>query len=173
MCKSVDMYLHHRTGVFKCPKSLRYQFTDQWKVKTSNLCCHELKKKPAQKWAKENGRTIVMTGMLAEEGGSRMKMKGQCIFTDSKGNIYKFHPFMKVDKEWEQWFINKYQIKLCKLYYPPYNFTRTGCKGCPFNKTIQKELDTLYKYFPAEARQCEYIWKPIYEEYRRLGYRLK
>lgn len=27
------------------------------------------------------------------------------------------------------------------------------------------------KYFPAERKQCEYIWKPIYEEYRRIGYR--
>ena len=26
---------------------------------------------------------------------------------------------------------------------------------------------------PNERKQCEYIWKPVYEEYRRLGYRLK
>lgn len=82
-----------------------------------------------------------------------------------------FQPLVPVTKEWEDWFINEYDIKLCKLYYPPYNFNRTGCKGCPFNINIQRELDTLDKFFPNERKQCELIWKPIYEEYRRIGYR--
>ena len=36
-----------------------------------------------------------------------------------------------------------------------------------------EELDTLEKYFPNERKQCEIIWKPVYDEYRRIGYRLK
>ena len=28
-------------------------------------------------------------------------------------------------------------------------------------------------YMPNERKQCELIWKPVYEEYRRLNYRLK
>lgn len=27
--------------------------------------------------------------------------------------------------------------------------------------------------FPNERKQCEIIWKPVYAEYRRLGYRLR
>ena len=30
----------------------------------------------------------------------------------------------------------------------------------------------LEKYLPNEKKQCEIIWKPIYEEYRRINYRL-
>ena len=26
---------------------------------------------------------------------------------------------------------------------------------------------------PNERKQCEIIWKPIYDEYRRINYRLK
>ncbi len=78
-----------------------------------------------------------------------------------------------VTKEWENWFISEYNIRICDIYYPPYNFERTGCKGCPFNIHLQKELDVLEKYFPDEKKQCEIIWKPVYDEYRRLGYRLK
>lgn len=37
----------------------------------------------------------------------------------------------------------------------------------------QKELDTLEQFFPEERKQCELIWKPLYDEYRRIGYRLK
>lgn len=42
-----------------------------------------------------------------------------------------------------------------------------------FNIHLQKELDVLEKYFPTERKQCEIIWKPVYDEYRRIGYRLK
>lgn len=30
----------------------------------------------------------------------------------------------------------------------------------------------MEKYLPGERAQCEAIWKPVYDEYRRLGYRL-
>lgn len=80
---------------------------------------------------------------------------------------------MAVTKEWEDWFIEEYHVEIPALYYPPYNFERTGCKGCPFAMHLQNELDTLEKFFPAERKQCEAIWKPVYDEYRRLGYRLK
>lgn len=78
-----------------------------------------------------------------------------------------------MSKDWENWFIDKYNIALPIVYYPPYNFSRTGCKGCPFAIYLQKELDVLQEYFPSERKQCEAIWAPVYAEYRRLGYRLK
>ena len=80
---------------------------------------------------------------------------------------------VKLTKFWEDWFIDKYNVDICKIYLPPYNFKRTGCKGCPFNTDLQDALDVLEKFFPNERKQCEYIWKPIYDEYRRIGYRLR
>ena len=77
-----------------------------------------------------------------------------------------------IDKKIEK-YVKTHDIKLCKLYYPPYDFYRIGCKGCPFNQNIQKELDIVQKFFPKERAQCERIWKPVYDEYRRIGYRLK
>ena len=75
--------------------------------------------------------------------------------------------------EWEEWFIREYSVEICGIYNPPYNFDRTGCKGCPFNIHIQRDLETLEKYFPVERKQCEAIWKPVYELYRKMHYRLK
>lgn len=37
----------------------------------------------------------------------------------------------------------------------------------------KEELEVMELYLPAERRQCEILWKPVYEEYRRIGYRLK
>ena len=30
----------------------------------------------------------------------------------------------------------------------------------------------MEQFSPAERRQVEMIWKPVYDEYRRIGYRL-
>lgn len=150
-----------------CPKILRYQFTPEFNLKVSKKCCDELKKKPLKKWMKEHHKTFCITGMIREEGGARNNIS--CINVNQK----KFHPLAPITKDWEDWFIDKYNIKICDIYKEPYNFTRTGCKGCPFSLHLQKELDTLEKYFPNERKQCEIIWKSVYDEYRRLGYRLK
>ena len=141
-------YWHTRT----CPKKLMYQFTEENKLRISDICCVKMKEEPK------------------EEGGRRTQ--STCLQFRGK-NLKKFQPLVPVTKEWEEWLISEYNIKICDIYYSPYNFDRTGCKGCPFNIHLQKELDVLEKYFPAERKQCEIIWKPVYDEYRRLRYRLK
>ena len=167
---AMKKYLAEKKDRFTCPKILRYQFTDDFKLKVSNYCCREMKKKPSHQWQRENKRPITITGMTREEGGARNHI--DCIVS-KKDKVVKFHPLSKVDSDWENWFIDKYHIQLCKLYYEPYNFERTGCKGCPFNPNLQEQLTIMEKYMPNERRQCEIIWKPVYDEYRRIGYRLK
>ena len=155
----------------KCPSKLMYLFSDENNLKISAKCCDILKKHPAKKWAKENNKFNSMTGIMSDEGGQRA-ISGRCQVL-SKGKL-RFNPLIKCTKEWEQWFIDKYNIKLCDLYYPPYNFQRTGCKGCPYALTLGEQLDAMTKYgMDNERKQCESIWKPIYQEYRRIGYRLE
>lgn len=153
------------------PNSLKYQMEQPPTFKISDQCCYRMKKLPVKEWQKTSGKTITITGMRASEGGMRTQIG--CILTDKNGKLQKFHPLVKVDDEWEKWFIKKYNIKLCELYYPPYNFERTGCKGCCFALGLQEQLDTMEKLMPNERKQCEIIWKPVYAEYRRIGYRLK
>lgn len=156
---------------FQCPKSLLYQYEDTFEIKISDKCCYKLKKEPIHKWEKANNKPIAITGMRKEEGGQRANI-ASCIIT-RKSKVVKFHPLLVVDEEFEDWFIKKYNVQLCKLYYPPYNFDRTGCKGCPFALKLQEQLDVMEKLMPNELNQCEMIWKPVYSEYRRIGYRLK
>lgn len=155
---------------FRFPKTLLYQFEEKGRYNYSNLCCQELKKKPAHQWSVKNKRPIIITGMLNEEGGNRARLG--CVITDKKGKMKKFHPLIKVTGEWEDEFIKQNGISLCRLYKPPFGFKRTGCKGCPFSLDLQEQLTTMEIYLPAEKKQCEMIWKPVYDEYRRIGYRL-
>ena len=154
---------------FQCPDKLRYQFTPEFKLKCSKHCCDELKKKTAKNYEKESGKKIVLTGMRAEEGGSRANINCTAF---AEGKLKKFHPLLVITEEFEEWFIKTRNVKLFELYYPPYNFERTGCKGCPYNMNLQSYLDTLAILLPEERKQCEIIWKPVYDEYRRIGFRL-
>lgn len=153
-----------------CPKILMYQFTESNKLKISDKCCVKLKEEPLINWSRNNKKGIAIIGIMQEEGGRRTQ--STCLRFSGK-KLKKFQPLVPITKDWEEWFIKTYNIKICDIYKEPYNFKRTGCKGCPFAINIQNELDTLQKYFPNERKQCEIIWKPVYEEYRRLGYRLK
>lgn len=170
--KTVQRYLcpaESRAG-WGCPKVLKYQFRDDFDLKLSDKCCDNLKKQPLKNWEKKNNKRISIVGIRREEGGQRNRAK--CLaFTG--GQLKQFHPLSVVTDEWEDWFIDKFGIELCEIYKEPYNFKRTGCKGCPFALDLQHELDVLQEFFPNERKQCEIIWKPVYDEYRRLGYRLK
>ncbi len=153
-----------------CPKCLKYQFTEDFKMNISDMCCVKLKEEPIEKWKKENDKPYGIVGIMRDEGGRRTT--AQCLaFRGNK--LKKFQPLVLVTKAWEEWFINEYKVDISDIYKPPYNLPRTGCKGCPFALNLQKELDMLQKFFPAERKQCEIIWKPVYDEYRRIGYRLK
>lgn len=131
--KKMKTYLSETGSRYECPKMLKYQFTDEFKMKISPECCNELKKKPVKKWQKENKKPINITGMQREEGGERTHI--DCIMVKN-GKMVKFHPLAKVSGEWEDWLIKEHNIKLCKLYEEPYSFYRTGCKGCPFSLSL-------------------------------------
>lgn len=172
----IQHYLHINTDGINwasqnsCPAILKYQFTPEFQMKISDLCCKRMKEEPLDKWQKENNKPYAIIGIMASEAGRRMNAK--CLAFRAK-KFKAFQPLAPMTKEWEDWFIEEYKINICDIYKPPYNFYRTGCKGCPFAVNLQQELDTLEKFFPAERKQCEFIWKPVYDEYRRLGYRLK
>lgn len=169
MPKYVSNYIS-RGKKFGCPIKLLYQFEKDFCLKISDLCCHKLKKDVAKKWFKENNKQITLTGMRNEEGGQRAN-KGCTVFRN--GKLLKFHPLMTMKENFVDIFVLKNNIKLCKLYYQPYNFKRTGCKGCPFSLDLQEQLDVMEHLLPKERKQCEAIWKPVYDEYRRIGYRLR
>lgn len=156
---------------FGCPKILLYQFQPDFKLKLSKKCCDKIKKNPLHKWQKENNKPYGIVGIMRDEGGSRLN--SHCLAFQANGKLKNFQPLVAVTKDWEEWFIDKYKIDISDVYKPPYNFDRTGCKGCPYNLNLQDALDTLEKFFPNERKQCEVIWKPVYDEYRRLGYRLR
>lgn len=175
-CDSVLQYLGERIDKKpwgsrdSCPDILKYQFTTDCKLNISDVCCVRMKEEPLDNWAKQNNRHYGIVGIMRTEGGRR-KIAECMAFRGNR--LWHFQPLAPLTKEWEEWFVDTYQVKICEIYKDPYNFPRTGCKGCPFARYLQHELDILEQFFPNERKQCEIIWKPVYDEYRRLGYRLR
>lgn len=175
MCKTVLNYLGQGDKKdFLCPERLKYNFTQAFTLKVSDKCCKKLKKEPAHKWALEHNKPITITGIRQGEGGLRTSMQGCAVFYDSDCKaLKKFHPLFPCDDNFVNEFIRQNNIELCKLYYAPYNFKRTGCVCCPFSMDLQRQLDLLATYLPAERKKAELIWRKVYAEYRRIGYRLR
>lgn len=155
---------------YGCPAILKYQFSKDFNLKISDKCCRRLKEDPLKEWQKENNKPYGILGLMREEGGRR---ENAVCLAFNGDDLKNFQPLVAITKEWEEWFIKAYNVKICAIYYPPYSLKRTGCKGCPFAPDLQSQLDMFEKFFPNERKQCEIIWKPVYDEYRRLGYRLK
>ena len=153
-----------------CPKVLQDMFNKPLPFKISEKCCYKFKKEPFALYEKESGRHIGLTGMRRAEKGLREQLK--CLVFDGD-KLHRFHPLAPVEDDFIEWVVKEYNIRLCVLYYAPYGFKRTGCVGCPYARDLQEELDLLEKLLPNEKVKCEYLWKPVYTEYRRRGYRLR
>lgn len=174
--KTVRAYINGKKpngekSFIKCPNILKYQFTNLCNLKISEKCCDKLKKEVANRYQKQNKKNITIIGTRIAEGGTRRVHK-ECAVFDRNNNLKIFKPINPCNDEWCEWFIEKYNIKLCKLYYPPFNFKRTGCAGCPFALELQDQLNVMRRLLPIDYERSMYIWKPVYDEYRRLNYRL-
>lgn len=169
--KSVAHYLSDEFhSSYSCPKILRYQFSQYFTMKVSSKCCDRLKKEVSKKWQEENKIAWAITGIRMAEGGLR-GIHGGCMTTIKRG-LYKFHPLKPLDDKFIQDFIDHFKIHICKLYHEPFNFKRTGCIGCPFNVNLEQDLKLFLEYMPQTAKRAYLIWKDVYEEYARIGYRL-
>lgn len=165
-------FWEEENGYQLCPKVLMYQISPDFTMNISHRCCYEFKKKPIAEYQKLSGRKITITGMMKSEGGQRTTL--QCIVTDSKsGKVKKFHPMSVLTKEFEDWYIKRQSIKLCLKIKAVWAATAT-CAGKIKRRIIKfAQLDTLERLIPSEKKNCEYLWKPVYDEYRRIGYRLR
>lgn len=168
--KSVEFILTRRNE--KISDKLKPMFRDGFKdFIISDKCCLLRKEKPLNEWMKKNAKTIMIVGLVGGEGGRR-DMHQSCFVSYGKKRKH-FYPLRKVNPQWVDEFVRRYHIELCDLYHHPYNFKRTGCKGCPFNPQLGKELKVLEELCPIERKQCELIFGKVYDLYRSLDYRLK
>lgn len=165
-----------KSSKFFCSLMYRYQFSPDFKLKCSAKCCKYLKKGVAKRWEKENGRSIPIVGIRADEGGVRSLMYNKeggnrCIWYDKDGKANKFAPLMPMTDAFINYVVEEHNIELSPLYSPPYNFDRTGCRGCPFapRPILVQNLEVMKQYLPIDFKAAIKLWEPVYREYIRIS----
>lgn len=156
---------------YSIPEKLKFQFTPEY-AKTHNFsdkCCLMFKKGVLREYEVKSGRINALTGMRKAEGGNRNNLA--CI-TEGKNGKH-FNILAPLNDDFIEWFIKKYDIKLCELYYEPFNFKRTGCLSCPFALDLEEQMLKLKMYDKKTYKQANYLWGEVFEEYKKIDYRLK
>lgn len=136
-------------------------------INVSSLCCDYLKKKPFNKYAKQNDIKGYITGERMAEGGvrslnakKRVNSGGQ-LCTKTKGNhIIKLPIIDWTDEDIEN-FIVEYHVPLSKAY-TEYGLKRTGCFCCPFSLEVDQNLKMLYEKEPKKYKASLFWLKDVY-----------
>ncbi|WP_279159598.1 phosphoadenosine phosphosulfate reductase family protein [Thomasclavelia cocleata] len=140
---------------------------ENFNIKITNLCCSYLKKKPFEKYQKDNQITGYITGIRNSEGGARelnnknrIKSGGE-LCTATKGKSIVKMPIIDWTNENVDEFIDKYCIPLSKAYTKE-GYERTGCFLCPYSMQIDKNLEKLFIYDPNRYKASMYWLKDVY-----------
>lgn len=136
-------------------------------IKVSASCCTFLKKKPFEKYNKENNVKGYIVGERIEEGGVRELTTikrvsgGGKLCTKTSGNYIVKLPIIDWTNQDIEAFIKKYNVPLSKAY-TEYGCERTGCFLCPFSLQLDKNLEQLYKYEPNRYKAAMFFLKDVY-----------
>lgn len=136
-------------------------------IKVSDSCCLILKKKPFEKYNKENyikgyilGERIAEGGIRATSASKRINEGGK-ICTKTKGDYIVKLPIIDWTDDDIENFINKYDVPLSKAYTEE-GYERTGCFLCPFSVQVDKNLEKLYRYEPNRYKASMFWLKDVY-----------
>lgn len=147
-------------GIMPDGRKTSFKISEQWHYlmnapfKISAECCHEMKKKPMNRYAKETGRQPIV-GTMACESLIRQQhyLREGCNAYDLKRPISKPMSFWLEEDVWE--YIRTRNLPYSKIYDMGYK--RTGCIFCMFGAHCDKEptrFQQLQKTHPKLWRYC-------------------
>lgn len=135
------------------------------RFKISNKCCVYAKKDVAKHYLKENKVDLNIMGVRKAEGGARATSYKSC-FTEHDDGTAMYRPLFWYENDDEAQYDRIFGIEHSACY-TEYGLKRTGCVGCPYNRSIDDELEVLRKYEPQLYKAANYIFKDSYEYTRQ------
>lgn len=107
----------------------------------------------------------MITGIRQAEGGIRAATYKSCFSAVSEG-CDKYRPIFWYTDEDERRYIEIFDV-VNSTCYTTYGMKRTGCVGCPFNKDLERDLESIQKYEPKLLVAVNNVFRDSYE-YTRL-----
>lgn len=133
--------------------------------KISDKCCKYAKKEVSKKYIKDNKIDCQCVGVRRAEGGIRSVGK-TCFTRGEKSDV--FRPLF--------WLTNEDEQEYCEIFdvthsdcYEVWGFERTGCVGCPYNRNILNEAETIKRYEPLMYKAVNNVFKESYEYTRQYN----
>ena len=149
---------------FNCSKRLhRFLVLHPPQFKISAKCCSYSKKKPIKLYQKEHYVDLEMIGVRRAEGGAR-SVTNNCVTTT--GDVTTFRPIYWFDDCDKKAYDEIFGITHSDCYIK-YGMKRTGCVGCPFNRFLFDELESIKYFENGLYRAACNVFKDSYE-YTRL-----
>ena len=128
----------------------------------SNKCCDGAKKNTAQEYIKTAKLDLFILGVRKAEGGQRQTTYKEQMFFNKHYKINYYLPilyFSNADrKEYEQ----EFEIVHSRCYVE-YGLDRTGCCGCPYSRSYQRDQEIIKQYEPKLSKAIENMWGEVYE----------
>ena len=158
---------HKKTQQTKIADKYMHLMHADFPIMPSDDCCTYMKKKPFEKYAKENDMKGALQGIRYEEGGARAVSadrriaQGGKLCTWIKGGIIQKAPMIDWTEEDVEQFIEKYDVPLSDAY-TVYGFDRTGCMACPYSKRVDHDLQYLHDHEPNRYRAAMHWLKDVY-----------
>lgn len=141
--------------------------SEDFDIKISNKCCTYLKKKPFDKYSKDNDMEGYFLGIRLGEGGARQLSaekrlaNGGLLCTATKGKYTVKMPIIDwTDNDIEE-FVKAYNIPLSRAY-TDYGMARTGCVSCPFSRHLDSDLEVLYYNEPSKYKASMYWLEDVF-----------
>lgn len=142
--------------------------------KISNKCCHYTKKLVAREAISSIKADLDIFGVRKYENGARQMAYSSC-FTTGKGKTDEYRPIFWYTDADKRAYEDTYDIVHSDCY-GVYGLDRTGCCGCPFGRSWEKELDIMEQYEPPLYKAASiifadaYKYSKMYREFReRMG----
>ena len=151
-------------GIMPDGRKTTFHISNQWQYlmnapfKISAECCHEMKKKPLNKYAKETKRQPIVATMACESLVRQQRyLQEGCNAYDLKRPISKPMSFWLEDDVWA--YIHSRNVPYSKIY--DMGYARTGCIFCMFGAHCDKQptrFQMLQKTHPKLWRYCMKDW---------------
>jgi 3'-phosphoadenosine 5'-phosphosulfate sulfotransferase (PAPS reductase)/FAD synthetase len=137
--------------------------------KISSQCCDWAKKKVKKNIIDTYKCDLMIVGIRKNEGGIRSAIYKNCYScNDDKADEYR--PLFWYTNEDKEQYTKHFNIKHSDCY-EKWGFKRTGCVGCPFNRQLRQDLQTVKQYEPNMYKAVNNIFKDSYEytkQYRQF-----
>ena len=139
---------------YKLPKKAKELVLNDELHKVSSKCCYYLKKKPFENYLKENNKKSII-GVRGQESILRASNYKSCFTKEGK-----FTPLWDLTEDMENAIYLYYNIDIPPIYEV---LDRTGCMGCPYGKSVEKDLQLL------SDNQYNYVLKLFKKSYDVRG----